>query len=687
MFAFLLLAQSALIPAGSAWRYLDDGSDQGVAWTAPSFPDSGWAVGDAQLGYGDGDEVTIVSYGPNPADKYVTTYFRHAFTVPNPATLLGLKLRLLRDDGARVWINGVEVLRENLPAGAVGHRTYAVDGVAGSAESQWHERWLPTATLTAGVNVIAVEVHQVEPDSSDISFDLELLDEAPPPVLRGPYLQRTCHDRAVVRWLTPLPVAGVVRWGAVPGQPTHSAAEPAPVVEHEIEIAGLAADSIYYYSVGDAAGAVAGGDALHFLRTLPAPGSAAPFRAWLLGDVGTGYPEQLAVRNAFLAWSAADPPLFAMLLGDNAYSSGLDSEYADNFFAPYASVWRGLPFWPARGNHDSSAEVYQRVMTAPEAAEAGGLASGTESWYSFDCGDAHFVVLDTAYSSVQAAGQMASWLQADLAATDKLWKIAAFHHPPYTRGSHDSDDPFDSDGIMVDVREQLVPILEAGGVDLVFSGHSHSYERSALIRGHVGFSWTFGPQHVVDGGDGRPLGDGPYRKFDLPDSGTVYVVAGSSGKFSSGTWDHPALPYSHAGLGSLALDVAGDRVEVTLVDASGLERDRFAMIKRRLPRLQATPLLAGQTMTLTLDRCAPGARIAMAASMTGGGPWNSPLGEVALTPPLRVLARGAADAAGAAVYAVTLPPGLLGATIWFQGIEWTGPAEVLTSNGVSDTVR
>ena len=127
---------------------------------------------------------------------------------------------------------------------------------------------------------------------------------------------------------------------------------------------------------------------------------------------------------------------------------------------------------------------------------------------------------------------MMTWLDNDLAQTDQPWIVAYWHHPPYSKGSHDSDNPV-TDQDLIDMRTVAVPILEDHGVDLVLSGHSHAYERSFLIDGHYGFSDTFGPEHVVDGGDGRVLGDGAYLKpfaARVPHRGAVYTVAGSSGQ-------------------------------------------------------------------------------------------------------------------------------------------------------------
>src|SRR5688572_7523744 len=106
---------TVLVPAGSIWKYLDDGSDQGIAWRTIDYEDDGWLSGPAQLGYGDGDEATTVEFGPDEDSKYVTTYFRHVFELTDTNGLTNLVVRLLRDDGGIVYLNGVEVFRHNMP--------------------------------------------------------------------------------------------------------------------------------------------------------------------------------------------------------------------------------------------------------------------------------------------------------------------------------------------------------------------------------------------------------------------------------------------------------------------------------------------------------------------------------------------------------------------------------------------
>ncbi|MGA9347955.1 MAG: metallophosphoesterase [Anaerolineae bacterium] len=165
---------TALVPRGSTWRYLDDGSDQGTAWRQPDDDDSGWASGPAQLGYGDGDEATVVSYGGDAENKYITTYFRHSFDVADASIFESLTLRVLRDDGAVVYLNGTEVFRTNMPGGAIDYETLAVSTIGGSDESSFFMTSVDPSLLNDSPNVLAVEIHQGAVTSSDISFDLEL---------------------------------------------------------------------------------------------------------------------------------------------------------------------------------------------------------------------------------------------------------------------------------------------------------------------------------------------------------------------------------------------------------------------------------------------------------------------------------------------------------------------------------
>lgn len=168
------ITTNTLVPTNSNWKYYDRGTDQGTGWRANAFNDTAWASGNAEFGYGDGDEATIVSSGPN-GNFYPTTYFRKSFTVSNISDLTALKLRIKRDDGAVIYINGNEVARSNMPATSISYTTLASSNVGTADESTFFEVDLNPNVLQAGVNVIAIEVHQSSATSSDVSFDASLI--------------------------------------------------------------------------------------------------------------------------------------------------------------------------------------------------------------------------------------------------------------------------------------------------------------------------------------------------------------------------------------------------------------------------------------------------------------------------------------------------------------------------------
>ncbi len=161
---------NALVHVGSSWKYRSNGADQGTAWREPGFNDPSWSTGLAQLGYGESDESTFIS------PKGVTSYFRKQFNVSGAASITGLTLRLLRDDGAVVYFNGTEVCRSNMPSTAITYQTFATVDISGAAEQAFSEQSVPVSLLNEGANTIAVEVHQHSTKKPmDLSFDLELV--------------------------------------------------------------------------------------------------------------------------------------------------------------------------------------------------------------------------------------------------------------------------------------------------------------------------------------------------------------------------------------------------------------------------------------------------------------------------------------------------------------------------------
>ncbi|MBN1422345.1 MAG: DNRLRE domain-containing protein [Planctomycetes bacterium] len=173
-------AQTTLVPPGSVWKYDDTGTDLGTGWREILCDDTGWPAGPAELGYGDGDEATVLSSSPvNPC-----YYFRLSFEAPDPAAFASLTLRLICDDGAVVYLNGVEILRTNLPEGEIAYSTWASSAVGDPEESTWSAfDALDVGPLGAGTNILAVEVHQSGSTSTDVSLDLELIGQPPVPAV------------------------------------------------------------------------------------------------------------------------------------------------------------------------------------------------------------------------------------------------------------------------------------------------------------------------------------------------------------------------------------------------------------------------------------------------------------------------------------------------------------------------
>jgi tetratricopeptide (TPR) repeat protein len=408
-------------------------------------------------------------------------------------------------------------------------------------------------------------------------------------VVRGPYLQSGSPQSMTVKWRTDGPTNSKIWFGTDLAHLDQSLTIADSRIDHELTLTGLSADTKYYYAIGDDAGYLAGGDHGHFFRTPPMPGAKRPVRAWVLGDCGTGDERARAVRDGYYAYADTNFTDLVLLLGDNAYDDGTDAEYQRAMFENmYEDQLIHSVLWPTPGNHDyrsadaaSQTGPYFDIFTVPKQGEAGGLASGTEAYYSFDYANIHFISLDSHDSGRNPGDPMLVWLENDLNATGQDWIVVFFHHPPYSKGSHDSD----KEDKLIEMRENVLPILEARGVDLVLSGHSHSYERSYLMHGHYGRSSTLQPEMIVDRGNGRLDDQGAYEKYlrDTTQSkGQVYITAGSSGKIGDGKFNHPVMYYSAPTLGSLSLEVSDQRLDLKFIGVEGEALDYFTIQKQKI---------------------------------------------------------------------------------------------------------
>lgn len=619
----LLAETETLVAKGATWRYLDDGSDQAMVWRAFDFKDDAWKAGPARLGYGGGNEATVVSFGPDPKKKYITTYFRTAFEVADPAKFANLIVRVLHDDGAVMYLNGIEIYRENMPIGVITYRTLANRR---AVRNLFIQRNVAAKNLRVGRNLLAVEVHQESVDSTDFAFDLEFKGSEHLALVRGPYLQMGAPRRATIRWRTDLASPGRVRWGTAANALTQNTDDAAVIVDHVVTLSGLRPATKYFYSIGTGEGELeASGRVGNYFVTPPLPGPPQPTRVWVVGDSGRADSNAEAVRNAYVAYAGQRHTDLWLMLGDNAYNEGTDDQYQKAVFELYPDLLRNVFLWPAIGNHETAQATipanypYLDIFTLPTKAEAGGVASGSEYYYSFNHANIHFVVLDSMVSSRAVDGAMLTWLDSDLRANMATWLVAYWHHPPYSKGSHNSDVETE----LVEMRENALPILERYGVDLVLSGHSHSYERSFFIDGHYGASSTFTDALKKQPGNGRPDEGGPYTKAasgPAPHEGTVYVVAGSSGLASPAPLDHPAMFISMAELGSLVLDIDGPNLNAVFLRETGEQADKFS-IKKGMAPPRVPPDAGRRVMDAGSD--APAPVVLDAAGGTGGGGGSS----------------------------------------------------------------
>jgi len=593
-FSASLAQESIYIDFRSPGRYHANFADPGFGedWTTRIFDDSTWTEGNFGFGYeaAVGAQDLIKTAVPTNA---LSVYTRAEFWIPDVSAVQRLHFGVDYDDGVAVWINGQEVYRSpELPAGALKWNTDPATHESGNGVDPdfgtLHDiSSLAIPHLQTGTNLLAIAVWNDAASSTDLVVVPKLLANRQTAVTRGPYLQSGTPGSVLVRWRTATPRSSRVVYGDAIGNLVNEVTETTPTVEHEVLLDGLAADTRYFYAIGDDVELLLGNDERHSFVTAPAHGTTQPTRAWIIGDSGTGGVPPRRVYNAFADFTGTRRPDLWLMLGDNAYPNGTDFEYQAYLFEIYREMLPGVVLWPTIGNHDlfdvaQDEWPYYENFSLPKNGEAGGVPSGSEAYYSYDFANVHFVVLDSHNSDRTPGGPMLTWLEQDLAATTQEWIVAYWHHPPYSDGSHKSD----IETRLVQMRQNALPILELHGLDVVITGHSHNYERSFMIDGHYGESTTFGPPHLIDGGSGRAdEPDGAYQKpVGLGShAGAVYTVAGVAASLGPASLNHPVMYIGYNELGSVVIDVDGSRLDLTFVGAAGSVLDYFTIVKGDCP--------------------------------------------------------------------------------------------------------
>lgn len=481
-------APPALIPVNAVWRHrlVPAAPAPDVAWTRPGWDDAGWAAGLAgftagQFGYG---QLATAVPVPFPQELPLCLQLRHEFTVDDPAALAGLLLRLDFEDGVIAWLNGAEVLRHGVTTNRV--VTYHPAGEAVEFDlTPFQPR------LRAGTNLLALEIQEAGVAGTSLTAWPELRAT----FARGPFLQNLASNAVTLAWRTVLSVPGRVRVES-PGLPEREHPFAASVTNVALRLADLAAGREYVARVIlDVAGREVSGPPLRF-RSLPPIGDV-DFAVF--GDSGGGS----AGQHAVAAQLAALTNDFVLHTGDIIYSHFTFGRADLRCLSAYEPAMRRTPFFFALGNHDLYGGDAPFLATFHHPVND---ATGTEHFYSFDAGDAHVAVLLQPFLSQYrlaptnadgTANAQWHWLTNDLAASPKPWKFLVCHAPPFTSGPHRFDNTnLDARRDPLEIAEVILPLASRHGVQVVFNGHDHIYERLGPTNGV-----TF----IVTGGGGAAL--------------------------------------------------------------------------------------------------------------------------------------------------------------------------------------
>ena len=608
-----------------AWKYKGGGTNlDAVAWKTIGYAETNWQTGNSALGYGSTNpprntnipENTTAGGGGIATARYPTMYFRKVVNIANPSNFDGFKISTLFDDAVVIWVNGVEAFRNNIGANPA-YATLANSAITGNGSVQY-DVVIPNSFFIAGNNIIAVEVHQVNITSSDLFFDMELtgIETITGSLTRGPYLQMGGETSVTVRWRTDFPTNSRVQYGTVFGTYPNTVDDATLTTEHEVKLTSLTPDTKYFYSFGTATQSFQS-TALNYVRTLPPANTTRKLRFLAFGDCGNASTNQTNVKNAALKYLGTNELDALLTIGDNAYNSGLDTEFQTGFFNMYKNdILKNTKLYTVTGNHDYANNgsntgrrdlAYYENFTMPTNAELGGVASGTEAYYSYNIADVHFVALDSygrengnSTKMYDTTGAQCVWLKNDLAANTKKWTIVYFHHPPYTKTSHNSDTESD----LMAIKERFIRILERYGVDVVLNGHAHGYERSYLLKGFYKNSpagadlleGDFNPSiHTATGNTQNGKYDFTANscaytyKSGQNNHGSVYIVAGSAGQIggSATGYPHNAMYYSNnTNGGSFYFEVDSNRLDAKFISYTGTGatvlpeiRDQFTIFK------------------------------------------------------------------------------------------------------------
>ena len=343
---------------------------------------------------------------------------------------------------------------------------------------------------------------------------------------RGPYLQRLDTASAMIAWNTDVAAPCAVAVRAVDGAPRIVTGATGKVCA--LTVNGLEPGTVYGYT--PLAGAAAVGAEASFRTDHPA----LPYTFLVFGDSGSGRAEQMAVRDRMLATHAD----LIVHTGDMIYPEAETAAWNPKYFAPYEQLLRKLVLWPCLGNHDDKdgGKSWRAAFFTPA-----NNALRSEEYYSFDHGNAHFVVLDSNESLAPGSVQYV-FLEQSLAASTATWNFVFFHHTIYSGGEH---------GSALGIQESLVPLFDAYEVDVVFMGHDHDYERT----------WPLLANQIVE-----------------PGTGTIYVTTGGGGAELREVIPSAVTAYAESAYHFVRVAVAGQSLRLDMIRTDGTVADSMSLL-------------------------------------------------------------------------------------------------------------
>jgi hypothetical protein len=477
-----------LIRMGDLWRYYKSSAPTARPhpdWHKREFDDVKWRFASSGLELPDEDE------GLRGTGQRGYMFQRRTFTVKDTRSIRSLTLHVEHEHGYVAYLNGVEIVRYQ---GRGIHYPTPQEKASGMEDPQLtvgvHDVSQFASLLVAGENVLALEGAYTGESMSTLSLAATLTANFP----RGPFVQNNTPTSIQVIWRTATPSSSFVRYGLSPAVSLVVTNQDL-VTNHVITLTGLTPDTKYFYQAGSATNAADEPlcSEVTWFHTLKTSG---PITFSVLGDTGDASASARQISGVLRNLNA-DLVLHA---GDIIYG-GFDDRTVDTRVFNIYPQMRNTPFFFSVGNHDLNCcggapdnllSNYQSVFYLPT-----NSLDGTELFYSFDHGDAHFVALFnpwfTSYVFTNESPQYA-WLTNDLASSRKKWKFMFFHNPIAHSGLHAAQDR-DVNGVLdqTQLMELLQPVVQRYGVQLIFSGHDHNFEK---------FAPTNGLHHMVSGGGG-----------------------------------------------------------------------------------------------------------------------------------------------------------------------------------------